>query len=177
MYENGKFGFFVTTSPFMILIIVVRTISRNFSDIKCIFFHNDHEDKSKNQQTRNGTITKSVGCFVIFFHIGFGGRGHSFYFFKEKRARHSNIICDNKLFNAILIFYFSALQGFSPNHKITSFAEAKVMTLLSLLDNVPYYLVGCVIQKRILMGNIFRETDLFLNFAFLVYICTYLNYF
>ena len=28
------------------------------------FFHNDHEDKSKNQQTRNGTITKSVGCFV-----------------------------------------------------------------------------------------------------------------
>ena len=44
------------------------------------------------------------------------------------------------------------------------------MTLLSLLDNVPYYLVGCVIQKSILMENIFREMDLFLNFAFLVYI-------
>ena len=44
------------------------------------FFHNDHEDKSKNQQTRNGTITKSVGCFVnhvegSFFHLG-GGVGH-----------------------------------------------------------------------------------------------------
>ena len=65
----------------------------------------------------------------------------------------------------LLFFYFSALQGFSPNHKITSFAEAKVMTLLSLWDNVPYYLVGCVIQKRILMENIFRERDLFLNFG------------
>ena len=74
------------------------------------------------------------------------------------------------LLNYYYFFYFSALQGFSPNHKITSFAEAKVMTLLSLLDNVPYYLVGCVIQKSILMENIFRETDLFLNFAFLVYI-------
>ena len=43
-------------------------LTQEFPDIKCIFFHNDHEDKSKNQQTRNGTITKSVGCFVI--HIG-----------------------------------------------------------------------------------------------------------
>ena len=46
------------------------------------FFHNDHEDKSKNQQTRNGTITKSVGCFVnhvegsFFFHLGGEGLGH-----------------------------------------------------------------------------------------------------
>jgi len=34
-----------------------------FQTSNCIS-HNDHEDKSKNQQTINGTITKSVGCFV-----------------------------------------------------------------------------------------------------------------
>ena len=60
--------------------IVSNKSNNNYFQTSNCISHNDHEDKSKNQQTINGTITKSVGCFVhefwdIEYCEGEGGRG------------------------------------------------------------------------------------------------------